>query len=167
MAVFYLQPFDLHFNLICPWKKVLSIHLPSGSLTLKKQLCIDIVDCWCYGGFNISDENLPAHLESHVSRVPLQLFPQLLAAQLLHVQDGVLPLDLLHAVGVVGHVLPDPDLAQPVPVAPVGRLEVQHQVHQRPQFQGLEHEVLPPADAQRAKAPAAVDPEHDVVEVVP
>lgn len=77
------------------------------------------------------------------------------------------PLYLLHAVRVVRHVLADPDLAQGVPVAPVGSIILLHQVHQCPELQGLEHEVLPPADAQRAKAPPAVDSEHDVVEVVP
>lgn len=107
------------------------------------------------------------YLEPHVSRVPLQLLSQLLLAQLVHVQYRVLPLDLLHAVRVVRHVLADPHLAQGVPVAPVGRLKVLHQVHERAQLQGLEHEVLPPADAQRPEAPPAVDSQHDVVEVVP
>ncbi|TNN52305.1 hypothetical protein EYF80_037459 [Liparis tanakae] len=93
--------------------------------------------------------------------------PQLLLGHLVHVEDRVLPLDLLHAVSVVGHVLADADLAQGVPVAPVGAFELLHQVRQRAELQRLEHEVVPPADAQRAEAAAAVDAQHDVVEVVP
>lgn len=77
------------------------------------------------------------------------------------------PLYLLHAVRVVGHVLADPHLAQRVPVASVGSFEVLHQIHQCPQLQGLEHEVVPPADPQRPKASPAVDPQHNVMEVVP
>lgn len=67
----------------------------------------------------------------------------------------------------MGHILADPDLAQGVPVAPVGAFKFLHQVHQRPELEGLEHEVLPPADAQRAEASPAVNSKHDVVEVVP
>lgn len=77
------------------------------------------------------------------------------------------PLYLLHAVRVVGHVLTNPDLAQGVPVASVGAFEILHQVRQRPQLQGLEHEVLPSADPQRPEASPAVDPQHNVMEVVP
>lgn len=73
----------------------------------------------------------------------------------------------LHGVRVVGHVLPDPDLPQGVPVPPVGALKFLHQVHQSPKLQRLEHEVLPAADAQRAEASPTVDSQHDVVEVVP
>lgn len=110
---------------------------------------------------------LVLYLESHVSSVPLQLLSQLLLGQLLHIQYGMFPFYLLHAVGIVGHVLPDPNLAQGVPVAPVGPFEFLYQVHQCPELQGLEHEVLPPANAQRAKASPAVDPQHNVMEVVP
>ena len=97
----------------------------------------------------------------------LQLPPQLLLGQPVHVQHRVLPLNLLHAVHVVGHVLADLHLAQGVPVAAVGPLELLHQVGQRAELQVLEHQVVPPADAQRAEAAPAVDPQHDVVKVVP
>lgn len=106
------------------------------------------------------------YLQPHVSSVSLQLLPQLVLGQLFHVQDGMLPLYLLHAVRVVGHILANPHLAQGVPVASVGSFEVLHQVHQCPQLQRLEHEVLPPAEPQRPEASPAVDPQHDVMEVV-
>lgn len=107
------------------------------------------------------------YLQPHVSSVSLQLLSQLLLGQLFQIQDGMFPLYLLHAVRVVGHVLTNPDLAQGVPVASVGAFEILHQVRQRPQLQGLEHEVLPSADPQRPEASPAVDPQHNVMEVVP
>lgn len=107
------------------------------------------------------------YLQPHVTGVSLQLLPQLFLGQLFHIQDGMFPLYLLHAVRVVGHVLADPHLAQRVPVASVGSFEVLHQFRQCPQLQGLKHEVLPPAEPQRPEASPAVDPQHDVMEVVP
>lgn len=107
------------------------------------------------------------YLQPHVSSVSLQLLSQLFLGQLFHIQDGMFPLYLLHTVRVVGHVLADPHLAQCVPVASVCSFEVLHQVHQCPQLQGLEHQVLPSAEPQRPEASPAVDPQHDVMEVVP
>lgn len=107
------------------------------------------------------------YLQPHVSGVSLQLLPQLLLGQLVYVQYRVFPLYLLHAVRVVGHVLADLHLVEGVPVAPVGSVELLHQVHQCPELQGLEHEVLPPAHTQRAETSPAVNSQHDVVEVVP
>ncbi|KAG7237254.1 hypothetical protein INR49_032587, partial [Caranx melampygus] len=75
---------------------------------------------------------------------------------------GVFPLYLLHAVRVVGHVLADLDLVEGVPVAPVGSVKFLHQVHQCPELQGLEHEVLPPAHAQRAETSPTVNSQHDM-----
>lgn len=103
----------------------------------------------------------------HVSGVSLQLFPELLLAQLVHIQYGVFPLDLLHAVRIVGHILADLDLAQGVPVAPVGAFKLLNQVQQRSEHQRLEHEVLSSTHAQRTKTSAAVNAKHNVVEVVP
>lgn len=103
----------------------------------------------------------------HVSGVSLQLFPELVPAQLVHIQYGVFPLYLLHAVRIVGHVLADLDLAQGVPVAPVGAFKLLHQVQQCSERQRLEHEVLSPTHAKRTETPPAVNAKHNVVEVVP
>lgn len=67
----------------------------------------------------------------------------------------------------MGHVLANLNLAQSVPVAPVGSVKFLHQVHQCSEVEGLEHEVLSPAHAQRTEASPAVNSQHNVVEVVP
>lgn len=79
----------------------------------------------------------------------------------------MLPLDLLHAVGVMWHVMPNLDLAQRVPVAPIGRLELLQEVAERPELQRFVHQVLAPADAQSPEAAPAVDAQHYVTEMTP
>lgn len=77
------------------------------------------------------------------------------------------PLDLLHAVGVVWHVMADLHLTQRVPVALVSHLEVLHEVGECFILQRFVHQVLAPADPEGTEAPAAVDPQHDVTEMTP
>lgn len=114
-----------------------------------------------------SCHRLVAHLEPHVSCMPLQLLPQLLFWQLFNVQDWVLPFDLLHAVWVVRYVLADLHFAQCVPVTLIGSLKLLQQISKCTVLQRLEHQVHTPADPESPEPAAAVDPQHNVAEVAP
>lgn len=107
------------------------------------------------------------YLQPHITSVSVQLFLQLLFGQFVHVQHRMFPLDLLHAVGVVWHVMADLHLTQRVPVALISHLEVLHEVGECLVLQRFVHQVLAPADPEGAEASAAVDPQHDVTEMTP
>lgn len=110
---------------------------------------------------------LVAHLEPHVTCMPLQLLPQLFFWQLFNVQHRVFPFNLLHTVWVVWHVLADLHFAQFVPVTLIGSLKLLQQVSKCAVLQRLEHQIHASADPESPEPAAAVDPQHNVVEVAP
>lgn len=110
---------------------------------------------------------LAAYLQPHITGMSLQLFAKVFPGELVEIQDGVLPLNLLHTVWVMGHAVAQLHLFQSVPAAAIGLLKVEDELAQCAEDGCFVHEFLTSADAQCTIAAAKVHPQHDVSEVVP
>lgn len=106
------------------------------------------------------------YLHSHVSGKFFQLLPYVSPQHLGHIEDQLLPLNGLEAVGLMGDIQPDLDLLDRVQVFLIGVFKVKDEVTQSPKGQWLVHQLCPSAHAQRAVPAIAVNPQHDMVKAV-